>query len=359
MNNNNIKIKNTYNLTKKCTIKKNKLLKMSYIKDSLLNKEIMIEIEDEKKNENNNKEKAKIINSETIKNKSFSRAQNKVNNIENNDSDKEEIINFDKKVITTTPKYINNRNYLYKIFEQRREMTKDLESNLEIPGANLYKRSQIYKMNKEIKMDNLKRKLKEKENIEIQNKPKIDGKSKKMAKNNLSIYERLDDIEMKKQSDIQKIKNIIIKENEINETTINQKCEKNFNKNKFDKWLFSNGKWNKQKNLKVKKMKEMLNQQNLEDESFNFKPTINKNSEKLFNKNKKLCKSTVVERLFPKNNNQESLIEKGEAKKNLSFIPEINKEYKINNHYYDFMEEDQVELYNELKEEVEKKEKKF
>ena len=109
----------------------------------------------------------------------------------------------------------------------------------------------------------------------------------------------------------------------------------------------------------MEKIKDILNQQKLKEENFKFKPTINKNSEKLFNKNKKLCKSTVVERLFPKNNNQESLIEKGEAKKNLSFIPEINKEYKINNHYYDFMEEDQVELYNELKEEVEKKEKKF
>ena len=46
-------------------------------------------------------------------------------------------------------------------------------------------------------------------------------------------------------------------------------------------------------------------------------------------------------------------------KRNLSFIPEINKEYKIINQYYNFMEEDQAELYNELKDQVEKSEKKF
>ena len=164
---------------------------------------------------------------------------------------------------------------------------------------------------------------------------------------------------MKKQSGIQKIKNLIIKENEINETTINQKCEKYFDKNKFDKWLSSNDKWNKQKNYKVNKIKEKLNQQKLKDENFKFKPTIDKNSEKLFNKNKKLSKSPVIDRLFQKNNNKELLIKKEEMKRNLSFIPEINKEYKIRNQYYNFMEEDQAELYNELKDQVEKSEKKI
>jgi len=238
-------------------------------------------------------------------------------------------------------------------------MTQDFEPKFEKPGVNLYKRSQIYKANKEIKTENLRRKLKEKENSEIILQPKIDSKSKRIAKYNLPIYERLDYIEMKKQSDIQKIKNLIIKENEINETTINNKCEKNFDKKKFDKWLSSNDKWNKQKNNKVKKIKEMLNQQKLKDENFNFKPTIDKNSKKIFNKNKKLSKSPVIDRLCKKYNSKELLIREEEIKKNLSFIPEINKEYKISNQYYNFMEEDQAELYNELKEQVEKSEKRF
>ena len=103
----------------------------------------------------------------------------------------------------------------------------------------------------------------------------------------------------------------------------------------------------------------MLNQQKLKDENFNFKPTIDKNSKKIFNKNKKLSKSPVIERLCKKNNSKELLLKEEEIKKNLSFIPEINKEYKISNQYYNFMEEDQAELYNELKEQVEKSEKRF
>ena len=368
MKNNNIKIRNTYNLAKKCTSKKNKLLKMNYIKSILLNEENkkMEEIENKNNEEKNNIENIENINSESISYKSSSRAKNSSkdekkdqNNIEKFDSENEEIIDKEKDVTTSTPKNTNNKNYLLKIIESRKQLTKNLEHKFEKPGINLYKRSQIYKANKELKTENLRRKLKEKENSEIQLKPKIDNKSKRLAKYNLPIYERLDYIEMKKQSGIQKIKNLIIKENEINETTINQKCEKYFDKNKFDKWLSSNDKWNKQKNYKVNKIKEKLNQQKLKDENFKFKPTIDKNSEKLFNKNKKLSKSPVTDRLFQKNNNKELLIKKEEMKRNLSFIPEINKEYKIRNQYYNFMEEDQAELYNELKDQVEKIEKKI
>ena len=372
MKNNNIKIKNTYNLAKQCTTKKNKLLKMNYIKSILSNKENknMEEVENINKNkeENNNIEN---IYSESVSHNTSSRAQNipkeeekDNNNIEKFDSEdeEEEIIDKEKEdVISKTSENSNNNNnyYLLKIIESRKQMTQDFEPKFEKPGVNLYKRSQIYKANKEIKTENLRRKLKEKENSEIILQPKIDSKSKRIAKYNLPIYERLDYIEMKKQSDIQKIKNLIIKENEINETTINNKCEKNFDKKKFDKWLSSNDKWNKQKNNKVKKIKEMLNQQKLKDENFNFKPIIDKNSQKIFNKNKKLSKSPVIDRLCKKNNSKELLIKEEEIKKNLSFIPEINKEYKISNQYYNFMEEDQAELYNELKEQVEKSEKRF
>ena len=370
MKNNNIKIKNTYNLAKQCTAKKNKLLKMNYIKSILSNKENknMEEVENINKNkeEKNNIEN---IYSESVSHNTSSRAQNipkeeekDNNNIEKFDSEDEEEEKIDKEkedIISKTSGNSNNNNYLLKIIESRKQMTQDFEPKFEKPGVNLYKRSQIYKANKEIKTENLRRKLKEKENSEIILQPKIDSKSKRIAKYNLPIYERLDYIEMKKQSDIQKIKNLIIKENEINETTINNKCEKNFDKKKFDKWLSSNDKWNKQKNNKVKKIKEMLNQQKLKDENFNFKPIIDKNSQKIFNKNKKLSKSPVIDRLCKKNNSKELLIKEEEIKKNLSFIPEINKEYKISNQYYNFMEEDQAELYNELKEQVEKSEKRF
>ena len=349
MSNNNIQINTTFNLAQNCIDKKNKLLKNYNNKLS------------QKENKNVDKDNNKILvidNNEYSKsnsNKSFSLSKVNQNNSENSEK---ELFNIKKNINSKTPQNINNKNYLEQIFESRKILTKNKISNYEIPGIKLYKREQKYKENKKIKMENLRRKIKEKEYSEIQNTPIINDKSKKITKNNLPIYERLKFIERKKQSDIKKIKDLIIKENEINETTINNKCNKIFNKNNFDKWLLSNKKWNKQKNDKIEKIKDILNKQKLSDENFNFIPTINKNSERLFKNNEKLSKSPVIDRLF-KINNRDLFIQKEEAKKNLSFIPEINKDYQIKDQYYNFMEEDQAEIFNELKEEVEKSEKKL
>jgi hypothetical protein len=51
------------------------------------------------------------------------------------------------------------------------------------------------------------------------------------------------------------------------------------------------------------------------------------------------------------------LIKKIEEEEMLSFRPDINKNYQIRNEYYEFMEDDQAEIYNELKEKIEKEEK--
>ena len=350
MSNNNIQINTTFNLAQNCIDKKNKLLKNNNNKLS------------QKENKNVDKDNNKILvsdnnedNSKSNSNKSFSLSKVYQNNSENSEK---ELFNIKKNINSKTPQNINNKNYLEQIFESRKILTKDKISNYEIPGIKLYKRAQKYKENKKIKMENLRRKIKEKEYSEIQNIPIINDKSKKITKNNLPIYERLKFIERKRQLDIKKIKDLIIKENEINETTINNKCNKIFNKNNFDKWLLSNKKWNKQKNDKIEKIKDILNKQKLSDENFNFIPTINKNSERLFKNNEKLSKSPVVDRLF-KINNRDLFIQKEEAKKNLSFIPEINKDYQIKDQYYNFMEEDQAEIFNELKEEVEKSEKRL
>ena len=349
MSNNNIQINTTFNLAQNCIDKKNKLLKNNNNKLS------------QKENKNVDKDNNKILvsdNNEYSKsnsNKSFSLSKVYQNNSENSEK---EIFNIKNNINSKTPQNINNKNYLEQIFESRKILTKDKISNYEIPGIKLYKRAQKYKENKKIKMENLRRKIKEKEYSEIQNTPIINDKSKKITKNNLPIYERLKFIERKRQLDIKKIKDLIIKENEINETTINNKCNKIFNKNNFDKWLLSNKKWNKQKNDKIEKIKDILNKQKLSDENFNFIPTINKNSERLFKNNEKLSKSPVIDRLF-KINNRDLFIQKEEAKKNLSFIPEINKDYQIKDQYYNFMEEDQAEIFNELKEEVEKSEKRL
>lgn len=370
MNTNDIKIKTTYNLTKKCTDKKNKLLKNNY-------KKINISLR-QKKNGDSSEKNIKIQNainknknfeyiySESVSDKSPSTSKNKIyqnvtGNNEEDSEDNKEIINFENGFIKKSNQNINNKKYLEKVFESRKILAKDMEGmepNSEIPGVKLYNRSQIYYANSKRKTEKLRKKLKEKENSEILSSPIINNKSKKITKNHSPIYLRIEDIKKKKQTDIRKIKDLIVKENEINENTINQKCEKNFNKNNFDKWILSNNNWNKQKNSKIKKMKDMLNQQKLDDENLKSKPTINPESIKIFNKNEELSKSPVVERLFKSNNKKALLMQKEDIKKNLSFIPEINKKYEISDKYYSFMEEDQAELYNELKEKVQKKEKK-
>ena len=338
---NNIHIKNTYNLTKKILDKKNKLLNINVA-------------------QNNNENIEKLLSeSSSIHVSSFEEIKNE----ENNGKSKVNQINDIKKNLTTkTPQNKNiksnhlPREYLIQIFEARKSITNDSEYIPKIPAINIYKREQIYKKNKEMKIENLRQKIIEKEISEIQDTPKINDNSKRISKNNLPIYERLEEIEKKKTLDLKKIKDIMIKENEINETTINQKCEKNFDKNNFNKWLILNSEWNKKKNGKIEKLKDSINNELENDENFNFIPVIDKNSEKIFNKNENLSKSHLIDRLLKKNNNKEALIKK--EKSALSFIPKINKEYQIRNQYYDFMEEDQAELFHELKEKLENVNKK-
>ena len=356
-----IKIKNTYNLAKKCTDKKNKLLNKNNLKSTSKRKinikEKIIEAEkNENKIENSNNENNMEINSESVSDNNSSKSDNNNEEYETENNNEVMINNQNNNKIQISQNY-NNKDYLVKVFESRKQMSNNNENSNQIPGVNVYNRSQIYKTKSKIKTQNLRKKLEEKEFAEITNTPKINDKSKEISKYNLPIYERLDDIELKKQHDLKRIKDLIIKENEINETTINQKCDKNFNKKQFDKWLLSNDNWNKQKNSKMEKIKDILNQQKLKEENFKFKPTINKNSEKLFNNNEKLSKSPVVERLYKNNSKKEFYSKNDDIKKELSFIPEINKGYKISEQYYNFMEEDQAELYNELKDQVEKEEK--
>ena len=356
-----IKIKNTYNLAKKCTDKKNKLLNKNNLKSTSKRKinikEKIIEAEkNENKIEKSNNENNMEINSESVSDNNSSKSDNNNEEYETENNNEVMINNQNNNKIQISQNY-NNKDYLVKVFESRKQMSNNNENSNQIPGVNVYNRSQIYKTKSKIKTQNLRKKLEEKEFAEITNTPKINDKSKEISKYNLPIYERLDDIELKKQHDLKRIKDLIIKENEINETTINQKCDKNFNKKQFDKWLLSNDNWNKQKNSKMEKIKDILNQQKLKEENFKFKPTINKNSEKLFNNNEKLSKSPVVERLYKNNSKKEFFSKNDDIKKELSFIPEINKGYKISEQYYNFMEEDQAELYNELKDQVEKEEK--
>ena len=249
----------------------------------------------------------------------------------------------------TIDKGYNYRNYIELIeFKEKKN-----------PGEKIYIRELFLKQKNEKKLEEMRKKKNFEEMMEVQQIPKINDISRKITKNNLPIYKRLSDIEMKKKLNTEKIKNLIIKEKEINEITINDKCAKNnFDKKNFNKWILSNENWNLQKNLKMEKMKNIINQERIKTENFNFKPKINKNSEKIFYNNNN-SKYPVIERLYKAKEEKDSLIKKKEDEELLSFRPEINKDYQIRNQYYEFMEEDQAEIYNELKEKIENEEKKI
>ena len=219
----------------------------------------------------------------------------------------------------------------------------------------------MLKQKKEKKLEVLRQRQDEDEMAEIRGVPKINEFSKKITKNNIPIYKRLNEIEKKKKLNREKIENIIISENEITENTINDKCAKNiFDEKNFNKWLLSNETWKLKKNLKLEKIKNIINKDKMEMEKFDFKPKIDKNSEKIFYNTNKLSKSPVIERLLKAKDHKDSIIKKIEEEEEmLSFIPDINKDYEIKNEYYDFMDDDQAEIFNELKEKIENEEKKI
>ena len=167
-------------------------------------------------------------------------------------------------------------------------------------------------------------------------------------------------LKIKKKINTQKIKELIISETEITVNTINDKCSKNvFDLKSFNDWYLSNENWYNKKNLKIEKIKNIINQEKAENEDYNFKPTIDKNSEKIFYNRYIYNKYSVLDRLNKAKETKESSIKKIKEEELLPFKPDINNNYQIRNKYYEFMEEDQAEIYQELKEKIENEEKKL
>jgi hypothetical protein len=226
------------------------------------------------------------------------------------------------------------------------------------PFMDIY-RELLLKDKKEKKLEEMRKKEIEEEMLEVRKLPMINELSRKISKNNLPIYRRNND--MKKNMKTDKFKEIIITEKEITENTINDKrFDKNsFNKKNFDKWLLSNQSWIMKKNSKIEKIKNSIDQEISEVEDFTFKPNIDKNSEKIFYENCLYSKYPVVERLLLPKESSTSL-NKSKYEENFpKFVPEINKNYHIRDNYYEFMGENQAEIFKELKEIINNKEKKL
>ena len=213
----------------------------------------------------------------------------------------------------------------------------------------LYTREMALKKKKELKLEEIRKKEIEEENSELTYKPKINKKSEKLTKNKIPIYKRLKQIEIEKNIKIEKIKENVNK-NEKNKNVginINENQKNKFNEEDFKNWLISNENWNAKKINKLNNIKnEVKKEQEFNEEGpFQFRPKINKNSEKLFKSNYILASIPATERLCYGTETKEDFSKRIQNEEKLDFIPEINKNYPISEKYYDFMKQDQFQIY--------------
>ena len=158
----------------------------------------------------------------------------------------------------------------------------------------------------------------------------------------MPIYKRLKEIEIEKNIKMEKIKqNINLNENNVNHNNIK------FNEKEFNNWLISNDNWNTKKIMKLNNKKnEVMKEQEINDEiKYQFKPKINKNSEKIFKSNYDLASIPISERLCYGTENKEDYSKRIQKEQKINFIPEINKDFPISEKYYDFMKQDQFQIY--------------
>lgn len=207
----------------------------------------------------------------------------------------------------------------------------------------IYQKQMALKIKKELRLEQLRQKKLMEEMSNIKPKPTINNKSKKLSKKNPPLIQRLGQIEEKTKEKIRKIQNEIMEEEKMNYmpemfTTNKIKYED------FDEWVQKNERWDYERKVKLQHLKEEIKEFETEADELKFKPEINKKSELIVkSKGKPLSvRLSYIEETredFAKRKMEEMLP---------SFKPKINKNYHIGKNYYDFMNEDQVEIYNSL-----------
>ena len=218
----------------------------------------------------------------------------------------------------------------------------------------IYTREMALMKKKELKLEEMRKKEMEEENSELTYKPKINKKSEILSKNKMPIYKRLKQIEIEKNIKMEKIKENISKDEKnkninLNNDNINNNQKNKFNEEDFKNWLISNENWNAKKINKLNNIKNEVKkeQEFTEEGAFQFKPKINKNSEKLFKSNYILASIPASERLCYGTETKDDFSKRIQNEEKLDFIPEINKNYPISDKYYDFMKQDQFQIYYE------------
>ena len=285
---------------------------------------------DNNNNNNNNYQKRTKRNSSNIsdintKNSSFTHNSiSKINIPINNFSP------FEKKINNNYINHINDNS----IYNNNNNNIKIINSNLDV-----YQKQMAKKLKTEIQLEQKRKEKILKELKEIKKIPKINNNSRKLSKNNLPIYQRLKLIEKKHNENIDKIKQEIFFENFITNTKFNNNNKK-YDENEFKCWINKNENWNMNRQIKRENIKREFKIQENEEEY--FKPNININSINIM----KTKNESFIERQSFILEDKENKINEIKKKLTPSFTPNINKNYKISEKYYDFMKYDQIKIYN-------------
>ena len=274
----------------------------------------------EKKYENKNIEEIRkddIINEENqnFNSNNFNSSNNNIinNNINNNSN-------------------INNPNSFLK---EKSKSTKEIPFQEE-ERLTLYEK---FLVQKELKQNQIElEKLKKREEEKEINKPKkyMSEKSRKLVKNTKPIYDRINEIKLKKLEDLIRIKLQIDDEiksknlkDKINFENIKKQNKKNVNSPKFESfndWYIQNGNWELTKKEKIHNKKMQLEAINYSksNEYCSFHPQINKN--KSYNKKSNEDFGTrLYNDFFTKKKKMENLIDKYTPK----FKPKVNQKIKF------------------------------
>ena len=207
---------------------------------------------------------------------------------------------------------------------------------------NVYEKEMALKIKKEIKLEQLRQEKIKNELREMKKKPTINKTSIKMSKNNIPIYKRLNQINEHYQENLNKIREEMDFEREIKDME-NYRFNEKYTKQDFQNWINRNNQWEKQRKIRLEQLKDEIEEFEADDE-LKFKPEINKKSEKIVrNRGEDFTK-----RIYISSNNKNNFVQKKLKESQPTFTPQINKNYKIRDKYYDFMNTNQFEIYNQL-----------
>ena len=207
---------------------------------------------------------------------------------------------------------------------------------------NVYEKEMALKIKKEIRLEQLRQEKIKNELSKMKKKPTINKTSIKMSKNNIPIYKRLNQINEHFQENLNKIREEMDFEREIKDMESYRLNEK-YTKQDFQNWINRNNQWEKQRKIRLEQLKDEIEEFEADDE-LKFKPEINKKSEKIVRNRGE----DFTQRIYNSNNNKNNFIQNQLKQSQPTFTPQINKNYKIRDKYYDFMNTNQFEMYNQL-----------